>query len=233
MAIKEYLNTPFRVETPADGLTVVHVAPGATVPPHPHSEGYVVVPFWPASVERITHQDDRVIRVEPLRLQPLVPYYVEATKPDQTISLRNTGTGVSAFQKMKLCPPITGPQSELRTEKVTIISQANQRHMFTVEMAVTLVEQAVGLMFRPQLAPDRGMIFVWSPGREVAMYMRNTLVPLDFLFVDESHRIARIYQNAAPEDSAPIPSQGPVIYTVEIPGGTVARLGIATGDTIE
>jgi uncharacterized membrane protein (UPF0127 family) len=232
MTIQTYMNVPFRVESPVNGLTVVHVAPGATVPKHSHAEGYVVVPFWPASVERVTHQNDQVIKREPLTLLPLVPYYVEATRAGQTISLKNTGTGVSAFQKMVPEPPITGPQPELITEEFTIVSQGNRRNVFTVEIAVTLIEQAVGLMFRPRVAPDRGMLFVWFGPREVAMYMRNVLVPLDFLFIDESLTITYIHQNAAPGDLTPIHSQGKVILTLEVPGGTVARLGIATGDTV-
>jgi uncharacterized membrane protein (UPF0127 family) len=233
MSIKAYLSLPFRIEKPIDGLTVVQVAPGASVPPHSHHEGYIVVPFLPASVERITHQNNEEVSREPLTLLPLVPYYVDATRADQTISLRNIGGGISIFQKCVPVPPIKGPQPELYLEKVTVVSRGNQRNNFTAEMAVTLMEQAVGLMFRPQLAPDRGMLFVWSTPREVAMYMRNVVVPLDFLFIDENFRIARIHQNAAPGDPTPIHSQGKVVLTLEVLGGTVARLGIAEGDSIE
>ena len=233
MTILKYLNAPFRIEKPANGLTVVQVAPGATVPPHSHAEGYVVVPFLPGSVERITHHKDQEIRREPLTLLPFVPYYVDATEADHTISLKNTGPGFSCFQKIVLQPPIKGPQPELPTEKITIVNRGGHRHHFIVEMAVTLIEEAVGLMFRTHLARDHGMLFVWSAPREVAMYMRNMLFPLDFLFIDENRTISDIYQNAAPGDLAPIHSQGNVILTLEIPGGTVARLGIATGDTIE
>jgi uncharacterized membrane protein (UPF0127 family) len=233
MSIKSYLDLPFRVEKPIKGLTVVQVASGATVPPHSHHEGYVVVPFVPASVERITHLNDREISRESLTLLPLVPYYVDATRVDQTISLRNSGGGISIFQKCVPYPPIKGPQPELPLEKVTIVSKGDRRNYFTAEMAVTWIEQAVGLMFRPQLAQDRGMLFVWSAPREVAMYMRNVVVPLDFLFIDENLRISRIHQNAAPGDPTPIPSQGEVILTLEVLGGTAAKLAIAEGDSIE
>ena len=64
------------------------------------------------------------------------------------------------------------------------------------------------------------------------MYMRNTMVPLDIVFVDQTLRISHIYQNAAPGDLTPIESQGKCILTVEIPGGTVATLGIAKGDLV-
>lgn len=232
MTMQKYLNAPFRVEKPVSGLTIVQVAPGATVPPHSHDEGYIVVPFLPATVERLTHYNNQVINREALTLLPFVPYYVDATKVDQTISLKNTGTGVSAFQKIVPKPPIKGPQPELPTEKIAIVGKEKRRHDFIVEMAVTLMEQAVGLMFRPHLASDHGMLFVWSAPREVAMYMRNTLVSLDFLFIDQNYRIAHIHENAVPGDQAPIHSQGKVILTLEVPGGTAARLGLAKGDAI-
>lgn len=225
------LNVPFRVEGPISGLTVVQVAPNETIPPHSHAEGYVVVPFWPSSVERITHNKGLVVSTEPLTLLPLVPYYVDATKADHTISLKNTGAGFSAFQKMVPAPPITGPQAELFTMPIAIESKG-KRNTFTVEVALTLIQQAVGLMFRPHVAPDRGMIFAWIAPREVAMYMRNVCVPLDFLLIDEKFSITRIHENAAPGDLTPILSQGDVVLTLEVPGGTVARLGIAEGDIV-
>ncbi|VIO78135.1 DUF192 domain-containing protein [Bradyrhizobium ivorense] len=233
MSIKSYLGLPFRVEQPIKGLTFVQVASGATVPPHPHHEGYVVVPFVPASVERITHLGGQEINREPLTMLPLVPYYVDATLEGQTISLRNSGGGVSLFQKCVPDPPITGPQPELRLETVTVVSSGNRRNYFTAEMAVEWIEQAVGLMFRPKLPPDRAMLFVWSEPREVAMYMRNVVMPLDFLFIDKNFKISRIYQNAKPGDRTPIHSQGEVILTLEVLGGTVAALGIAEGDSLE
>ncbi len=225
------LNVPFRVEAPISGLTVIQVAPNETIPPHDHAEGYVVVPFWPSSVERITHNKGLVVSTEPLTLLPLVPYYVDATRAGHTISIKNTGAGFSAFQKIVPNPPIKGPQPELPTIPIAIESKG-KRNIFTAEVALTLIQQAVGLMFRPYLAPDRGMIFTWIAPRDVAMYMRNMRVPLDFLFIDERLTITHIHENAAPGDLTPIHSQGKVVLTLEIPGGTVARLGIAKGDIV-
>ena len=88
-------------------------------------------------------------------------------------------------------------------------------------------------MFRPKLASDRGMLFVWFWPRRVAMYMRNTLVPIDLLFIDPTFTISQIYTNAAPGDTTPIVSKEDVIFTLELPGGTTARLGIKEGDTIQ
>jgi uncharacterized membrane protein (UPF0127 family) len=232
MAIQDILKAPVRVEATAKNLTVVQVAPGATIPPHRHDQGYVVLPFLPASLERLTHHNGAIIKREPLTLLPFVPYYVDATEAGHTISVKNNGSGFSCFQKIVREPPITGPQRELPTEDITIVSDKDYRHHFKVEMATTLIEQAVGLMFRPHLAHDRGMLFVWKTPREVAMYMRNTRFALDILFIDENLKISNIHQNAAPGDLTPIHSDGNVILTLEIPGGTVAKLGIDKGDTL-
>lgn len=232
MSIQGYLNAPFRAETPITNLTIVQVAPGETIPPHHHSHGYVVVPFVEASLERLTHHKDLVVRCEPLNLLPFVPYFMDATRADHPISIKNVGRGLSTFQKMVPSPPITGPQPELPLEKISILSQG-KRNTFTVEVATKFMEKATGLMFRPNLAPDHGMIFVWSPVRRVAMYMRHVVMPLDFVFIDASYGVSHIHEKATPESSLAIPSMGDVSFALEIPGGSVARLGIAKGDTIE
>jgi len=232
MSIKNYLNLQFHHEDLRGTLTFVEVGAGGKVPPHAHSEGYVVIPLSSASGERSTHESGKIIKRESLVLYPLVPYYVEPTQKNQTISITNTG-GVSAFQKFVPNPPIKGPQPELPTEQMTIISQGGNPHTFTVEMAVTFVQKAIGLMFRPTLAADRGMLFVWSTPRRVAMYMRNTLVPLDVLFIDPGFSISKIHANATPGDTTPILSNGDVIYTLELPGGATAKMGIRVGDTIQ
>jgi uncharacterized protein len=232
MTIETVLKAPVCVEAPADNLTVVQVAPGATIPPHSHKQGYFVIPFTAASLERLTHRNDQIVKREPLMLLPFVPYYMDATEAGHTISIKNNGSGFSCFQKIVRQPPITGPQPELPTETITIETDRKQRHEFKVEMATTLIEQAVGLMFRPKLARDHGMLFVWRTPREVAMYMRNTRFPLDVIFIDDKFKIAHIHQNATPETLTPIHSDGKVMLTLELPGGTVARLGIDKGDTV-
>jgi hypothetical protein len=232
MTIKDELQAAIRVEQPISGLTVIHVPPRGLVPEHPHPEGYIVVPLLPAELERITLENKQELKREPLTLLPLVPYYVEATKANQTISVVNKGDRFSIFQKYRPRPPITGPQPPLPTRQVTVVSKGG-RHTFTAEMAVTIMQQAVGLMFREYLAPNSGMLFVWLPPREVAMYMRNTRVSLDILYIDINLEISHIRENATPEDPTPIPSKGAVLFTLEIAGGTAAKLGIRTGDRLE
>jgi uncharacterized protein len=232
MTIETILKTPVRVEAPSSNLTVVQVAPGATIPPHSHQQGYFVIPFTAASLERLTHHKDQIVKREPLMLLPFVPYYMDPTEADHAISIKNNGPSFSCFQKIVRQPPITGPQPELPTEEITIVTDRNERHCFKVEMATTLIEQAVGLMFRPNLADGQGMLFVWSAPREVAMYMRNMRFPLDMIFIDEQFRIAHIQQNTQPGSLTPIHSQGKAILTLEVRAGTVAKLGIDKGDTL-
>jgi uncharacterized membrane protein (UPF0127 family) len=105
-------------------------------------------------------------------------------------------------------------------------------HRFTVEVAATPEQQERGLMFRRSLAPDRGMVFPYNPPAPVGFWMRNTLIPLDMVFVRADRRIARI-ATAKPLDETVIPAGEPVVLVLEIAGGRAAQLGIAAGDTVE
>ena len=87
-------------------------------------------------------------------------------------------------------------------------------------------------MFRRSLAPDRGMIFPYDPPQPVAFWMRNTLIPLDMIFVRADGRIARI-ATARPLDETPVPAGEPVAAVLESAGGRAAELGISEGDTVE
>jgi uncharacterized membrane protein (UPF0127 family) len=124
--------------------------------------------------------------------------------------------------------PDSGAQTGLREEPLTIRS-ANGEHAFTVEIAATPEEQERGLMFRRSLAPDRGMIFPYSPPADVSFWMKNTLIPLDMLFVRSDGTIVRI-ATAKPLDETTIPAGEPVVAVLEIGGGRAASLGIREGD---
>jgi len=103
---------------------------------------------------------------------------------------------------------------------------------FRIEIAKTPQEQQYGLMFVKKLAPDQGMIFPYVPPQTVAFWMKNTLIPLDMLFVGPDHKIARIVENAKPQDLTPIPSLQPVEAVIEIKGGQSRTDGIAVGDQV-
>ena len=86
-------------------------------------------------------------------------------------------------------------------------------------------------MFVKSLAPNRGMIFPYDPPQEVAFWMKNTLIPLDIVFIRPDHTIARI-ANAKALDETPLPSGEPIIAVLEIAGGRAAQLGMEPGDKV-
>ena len=91
----------------------------------------------------------------------------------------------------------------------------------------------MGLMYRDKLAPDRGMIFPFDPPRDASFWMRNTLIPLDMIFVRADGSIANIAANTVPYSEVPMTSEGPVAAVLEIAGGRAAELGIKPGDKVE
>ena len=129
-------------------------------------------------------------------------------------------------------PDITHAQPELPREKLVIVTHDGKEHVFHVEMAETAEQQTVGLMFRTSVAPDGGMLFDWREPRDSQMWMRNTLVPLDMVFINEDGTIRHIAENTVPESLAIIDSGGPVRATLELAGGTTERLDIRVGDKV-
>jgi uncharacterized membrane protein (UPF0127 family) len=123
-----------------------------------------------------------------------------------------------------------GSQSGL-TEVPLTIHSANGIHRFTVEVAATAQQQERGMMFRRSVAPDRGMIFPYSPPQEVAFWMKNTWIPLDIVYIRQNGSIARI-THAQPMDLTPLPSGEPIVAVLEINGGRAAQLGIREGDIV-
>lgn len=113
-----------------------------------------------------------------------------------------------------------------------IIASSNGEHRFTVEVARTPEEQARGLMFRNSVPPDRGMIFPYDPPVQVSFWMKNTLVPLDMVFIGPDGKIGRIAANTVPMSLDPVPSIDPVSAVLEIAGGRAAELGITEGDKV-
>lgn len=104
--------------------------------------------------------------------------------------------------------------------------------VFQVELATTPEQRRQGLMFRESLKADRGMLFNFGRTAPVTMWMRNTFVSLDMLFIDENGRIAKIVADTEPLSDAVIGSGGPVRAVLELPAGTSAELGIKVGDHV-
>jgi uncharacterized membrane protein (UPF0127 family) len=126
-----------------------------------------------------------------------------------------------------------GPQPRLPTEKLVIVTRDGTRHDFTVEMALSPDQQTVGLMFRPEVKPDEGMLFDWGAPRESNMWMRNTITSLDMVFIAADGRIHRIAERTVPRSLATIESRGAVRATLELAAGTAERLNLRVGDRVE
>lgn len=116
-------------------------------------------------------------------------------------------------------------------DNATLVT-ASGNHRIAVEIADTPQTRETGLMHREELAEGSGMLFDFREIRPVSMWMRNTLIPLDMLFVRENGTIARIARNAVPLDLTPIPSGEPVRYVLEIPGGAADAYATAEGDRL-
>jgi len=127
--------------------------------------------------------------------------------------------------------PSVHPESGLKVVPLTVTSQGKV-YAFRVEVAASAKEQAQGLMFRTQMGADEGMIFPMDPPRKAAFWMRNTVIPLDLIFVGTDRRILNIAANAVPYDETPLPSDGKVSAVLELNGGRAAELGIGPGDTV-
>jgi uncharacterized protein len=103
---------------------------------------------------------------------------------------------------------------------------------FQVEMAVNPEQRGQGLMFREDLAEDRGMLFDFGKIQQASMWMRNTYVPLDMLFIDADGRITQIAVDVQPLSDAVIASRKPVRAVLELRAGVTAKLGIEPGDRL-
>ena len=104
---------------------------------------------------------------------------------------------------------------------------------FTVEVVDTPESRAQGLMFRQSLAPDAGMLFDFKQTQPTSFWMMNTLIPLDMIFIRADGTVANVHVNARPHDPTGIPSDGPVMFVLEIPGGRSVEIGLKAGDRVE
>lgn len=116
---------------------------------------------------------------------------------------------------------------------LAIVTAAGQRHVFEVEFANTDESRARGLMFRRFMAPNRGMLFDFGAEREVGMWMQNTYIPLDMLFIRADGIVTRIEERTEPLSTRTISSGGAVRSVLELNGGLSASLGIKPGDKVE
>lgn len=117
------------------------------------------------------------------------------------------------------------------TSELTVQTAGGPRK-FTIELALSDAQMEQGLMFRRGMAADAGMLFDFKAPTMVTMWMKNTVIPLDMLFLDEQGRIIDIHERAVPYSTDVIAAKAPSRYVIELNGGTAARLGIKPGDRV-
>ncbi|MBB3947549.1 hypothetical protein GGQ73_003517 [Rhizobium skierniewicense] len=142
---------------------------------------------------------------------------------------------VSALAALTFCVVAALPAAAAETfpsEQLTIQTAEGKTHPFTVELATTDGQRQQGLMYRKTMAPTNGMLFDFGKDRDVTMWMRNTLIPLDMLFISKEGKIEHIHPNAVPHSEAIISSNGAVRYVLELNGGAAEKLDIKRGDTV-
>jgi hypothetical protein len=122
-------------------------------------------------------------------------------------------------------------EARLRSETLDVVTHRGVRH-FTVEIADTDATRERGLMFRKHLAGNQGMLFDFKTPQPVAFWMKNTLIPLDMLFIAPDGRVISIARQAIPMSETPIPSGGDVLAVLEIRGGRAAEIGARPGDRV-
>src|SRR5450631_1925851 len=116
-------------------------------------------------------------------------------------------------------------------EPLEIVTKSGVQ-VFSVEMATTEEEKTTGLMYRKELADGRGMLFDFSPPQEVSMWMKNTYISLDMIFIRADGRILRIAEDTQPLSTAIISSGGLAKGVLEVIAGTAKKYGIQPGDRV-
>jgi len=121
------------------------------------------------------------------------------------------------------------PAAAFQRDTLTIETEAGASHRFDIEVAVDPADRSRGLMFRQSMPADHGMLFDFERSQPITMWMRNTVLPLDMLFIEESGRVAWIAADTTPFSEALIEAPVPVRAVLELNAGTAKRLGIAPG----
>ncbi len=139
------------------------------------------------------------------------------------------------------CAQNTGKESQatitdvapFEKDTLTIVKADGEEIPLNIELALTPPQQAKGLMFREEMDEDAGMLFVFEGEAERRFWMKNTLIPLDMIFIKDNGVVHHIHENAIPHDPSPVSSNGAVRAVLEINGGTSRKLGLKPGHTIK
>jgi uncharacterized membrane protein (UPF0127 family) len=123
------------------------------------------------------------------------------------------------------------PAAPGELENVTLVT-ASGEHVFKVEVMRTDEQRARGLMFRKHLPADRGMLFDFKAEQRVSMWMRNTYIPLDMVFIARDGTVVNVAQDTEPLSERTIPSAGPALAVLEVNAGVARRIGLKAGDRV-
>jgi uncharacterized protein len=113
-----------------------------------------------------------------------------------------------------------------------VLKTATGDHSFNIEVMVSEEERALGLMFRRSLPENSGMLFLYDPPQPATMWMKNTLIPLDMVFISADARVHRIESHAEPFSTTLIPSDGDVMGVLELNAGEAGKIGLKRGDKV-
>ena len=131
-----------------------------------------------------------------------------------------------------VCAALASPPAQAASFSTLEIATKNGVHIFAVEMATTDEEKQKGLMYRRELADGKGMLFDFSPEQQISMWMKNTYISLDMIFIRADGRILRIAEGTEPESTRVISSGGLARGVLEVPAGTAQKYGNAPGDRV-
>jgi uncharacterized protein len=141
-------------------------------------------------------------------------------------------TWLSIVASVALLCVFTGFEGRAASVQPLEIVTKSGVHVFSVEMATTEQEKETGLMYRKELADGKGMLFDFSPEQEVSMWMKNTYISLDMIFIRADGRILRIAESTEPLSTRIIPSGGLAKGVLEVIAGTAQKYGIQPGDRV-
>ena len=137
------------------------------------------------------------------------------------------------FAAAALCAVLAGPlDAKMRVDRLWLVTGAGSEVPIDIEVAEAPKEKELGLMFRTELPDNQGMLFAYNPPRELTMWMHNTYIPLDMVFIRPDGVVHRIETRAEPLSDRVISSDGPVAAVLELAGGAAQRLGLKAGDRV-
>ena len=139
--------------------------------------------------------------------------------------------GAFAFITMRAPAPQSESAGQFQRDTLELVT-ATGTHSIDIELAATITEQSQGLMYRTSLADTQGMLFLHTMPGEVRMWMRNTYIPLDMVFIRADGTVHRIAAMTEPLSDTVVASNGDVTAVLELNGGAAERLGVKPGDKV-